>query len=94
MKLLRVQKSSRPGKKYMALFDVKGRNKTVHFGASDYEDYTQHHDKKRRQSYRARHKGDNLNDPTSPGSLSYYILWGESTSMKSNIAMYRKRFNI
>lgn len=33
-------------------------NKLIHFGDSRYEDYTQHKDKKRRESFRARHKCD------------------------------------
>ena len=39
---------------------VKGKNgnpKLIHYGHSDYEDYTQHKDEKRRKSYLARAKG-------------------------------------
>ena len=35
----------------------KGNKKLIHFGNSDYEDYTQHKDEKRRKSYLARAKG-------------------------------------
>jgi hypothetical protein len=28
------------------------------------------------------------------GYLSYYILWGDSTSMKKNIASYKKKFDL
>lgn len=34
------------------------KDKLIHFGAKGYEDYTQHKDKKRRASFRARHKCD------------------------------------
>ena len=33
------------------------RPKLIHFGHKDYQDYTQHKDKKRRKSYLARAKG-------------------------------------
>lgn len=35
----------------------KGKPKLIHFGNTDYEDYTQHKDEKRRKSYLARAKG-------------------------------------
>ena len=35
----------------------KGNKKLIHFGHTDYEDYTQHKDEKRRKSYLARAKG-------------------------------------
>ena len=34
-----------------------GKDKLLHFGHSDYEDFTQHKDEKRRKSYLARAKG-------------------------------------
>jgi hypothetical protein len=74
--------------------DGKKKEKIVSFGAAGYQDYTQHKDKQRRELCRARHKSDNLNDPTSPGSLSMYILWGDSTSIKQNIKLFRERFNV
>jgi pyruvate formate-lyase activating enzyme-like uncharacterized protein len=94
MKLLAITKSSRKDKKFMAMFDKNNKTIRVHFGATGYQDYTQHHDKKRRDSYRARHSNDKLKDPTSPGALSYYILWGDSKSIRTNIASFRERFNV
>tara|TARA_R110001606_G_scaffold86994_1_gene196547 strand:- start:635 stop:895 length:261 start_codon:yes stop_codon:yes gene_type:complete len=35
----------------------KGNPKIIHFGHSDYEDFTQHKDEKRRKNYLARAKG-------------------------------------
>ena len=58
-------------------------------------DYTIHHDKERRQRYKNRHKvRENWNDYKSAGSLSLYILWGESTSLRENIRLFKKRFNL
>jgi hypothetical protein len=63
------------------------------FGAAGYEDYTQHNDKLRRASYRKRHAKDlETKDPYKAGYLSYYILWGDSTSIKENVKDYNKRF--
>ena len=81
-------------KKYVAIFSVDGEPKKVKFGASGYEDYTTHHDKTRRDSYRNRHRHDNLDNPLSPGALSYYILWGDSTSITANINHFVKLFDL
>lgn len=51
-------KSWRKGKKYAVKACNKTNKKIIHFGATDYEDYTIHKDKKRRKSFRARHKCD------------------------------------
>lgn len=94
-KLIKVVKSDRPGKKWKAVFDVDGRSKTTHFGAAGMEDYTQHHDKERRERYRSRHKKDlTTGDPTRAGFLSYYLLWGDSTSLDQNLSAYKSRFGL
>jgi len=96
MKLLSVTASTRPGKKLMAKFETDaGRTKTTHFGASGMDDYTKTHDKEQRERYRARHKKDlETGDPSRAGHLAYWILWGESTSVASNISAYKRRFNL
>lgn len=95
-KLLKVVKSDRPGKKWKAVFEQdNGRSKTTHFGAAGMQDYTQHHDKERRERYRERHKKDlETGDPTKAGFLSYYVLWGDSTSFDANLSAYRRRFGL
>lgn len=91
MKLLRIEKAQHPHK-YMAVFDDGTKSK---FGYSPMEDYTQHGDKERRKSYRSRHKHDlETADPSRPGFLSYYILWGSSTDINKNIREYKRRFNL
>ncbi len=91
-----VKKSNKPGKKLMAVFTKdNGRTKTTHFGASGMDDYTITKDKEQRARYRNRHKKDlQSKDPTRAGYLSYYILWGESTSRQENIRKYKSRFNL
>lgn len=93
---LKITRSDRDGKKWKAEFiaDNGAVKKTTHFGASGYEDYTQHKDKERRRLYRARHKNDNLTDKFSAGALSYYILWGDSTSIATNIRNFKSKFNL
>jgi hypothetical protein len=96
MKLLSVKQSTKADKKLMATFENdNGRTKTTHFGASGMDDYTKTHDKAQRDRYRTRHAKDlQTGDPSRAGLLSYYLLWGDSTSLQTNIAAYKKRFNL
>jgi len=90
-----ISKSDKAGKKLKAVFTREnGRTKTTHFGAAGMDDYTIKKDKEQRTRYRNRHRKDNINNPESAGSLSWYILWGESTSRQQNIKSYKKRFNL
>lgn len=96
MKLLRVVKSMKPDKKFDAVFQKEnGKEKITSFGASGMDDYTITKDKEQRSRYRKRHMKDlKTNDPTRAGYLSYYLLWGDSTSLKKNISDYKKRFKM
>jgi hypothetical protein len=63
-------------KKYK-IFDPKN-NKWINFGQMGYEDYTKHHDKKRRKNYLTRTKymrGDWKQNKYSANNLSRNILW-------------------
>jgi hypothetical protein len=96
-KLLNVLPSNKADKKYTATFinTKTKRTKRVHFGAAGMDDYTITKDKDQRARYRGRHQKDlKTKDPTRAGYLSYYILWGDSTSIKKNIADYKKRFKL
>ena len=91
--LVEIKPSTRDGKKYMAIF--QNPKKTVHFGSAGMDDYTIKHDKEQRERYRTRHAKDlETNDPRRAGFLSYYLLWGDSTSLQTNIREYKKRFNL
>ncbi len=90
-----IKKSTRAEKKLMAIFTdcSNGRQKTTHFGASGYSDYTIHRDVARKQRYLNRHrKNENWNDPYSAGALSALILWNKPT-LSASIADYKHRFN-
>ncbi len=95
MKLLRVEKLTGDLKKYRAVFEHDGRTKSTKFGAAGYDDYTLTHDKEQRERYRARHAKDlRTQDFTKAGYLAYHLLWGDSTSLQTNIAAYKRRFNL
>jgi hypothetical protein len=95
MKLVSITESPKTDKKLMAVFDNDGRKKTVHFGAKGMDDYTITKDKEQRERYRTRHAKDlTTKDPSRAGFLSYYILWGDSTSRATNISSYKRRFNL
>ncbi len=91
-----VKKSDKAGKKYSATFTYDdGKKKVTHFGSAGMDDYTITKNKEQRKRYRSRHRKDlKTNDPTRAGYLSWYLLWGESTSLRDNIRSYKKRFNL
>jgi hypothetical protein len=97
MRLLKVVSSTRPEKKWMAVFETtpSGRTKTVHFGSAGMDDYTITRDKEQRERYRRRHQKDlTTADPTRAGYLSYYLLWGNTSSLRQNVENYKRRFNL
>ena len=95
MELISNKKDDNGKNKMVAVFEDKktGQSKTVHFGAINYTDYTLSKDKAKRKLYLARHQPrENWDDYTSAGSLSRYILWGDSTSIQENIKAFKKKF--
>jgi hypothetical protein len=95
MKLLRIVDSPKEGKKLRAVFNNNGRTKNVDFGAIGMDDYTLTHDKAQRDRYRFRHAKDlKTGEPWRAGYLSYYVLWGDSTSRRENIKAYRDKFGL
>jgi hypothetical protein len=94
--LIKIIPSAKKDKKYDAVFEAEnGRTKTTSFGAKGMDDYTITQDKEQRARYRERHKKDlQTGDPTKAGFLSYYLLWGNSTSIMQNLAAYRKKYNL
>ena len=85
-------KSKAKNKKYSVYVMKDGKKKLINFGDSRMEQYK---DKERRERYRKRHAKDlKTNDPMRAGYLSFYILWGDSTSFNKNVASYKKRFDL
>ena len=73
-----LQKSSRKNKKYFVSYG----GKEIHFGHPAYQDFTQHRDKKRRDSYLKRARGirnkqgqQTYRIKTSPNYWAVNILW-------------------
>ena len=91
---IKLEKSSNKNKRYDAYFIVNGKQKKVSFGSSQHDNYTIHKDKERRDRYRQRHKNDLINVPTTPGALSWYLLWGDSTNLLENINKYKSKFGV
>ena len=95
IKLVSLTRSNKSGKKYKAVFKDGTRSKTTHFGSKGMDDYTITHDKAQRSRYRQRHKKDlHTGDPTRAGFLSYYVLWGNSPSVRANIKSYKSKFHL
>tara|TARA_R110000765_G_scaffold271585_5_gene370353 strand:- start:1840 stop:2136 length:297 start_codon:yes stop_codon:yes gene_type:complete len=92
-----IEKGTAKNKKLKAIFyDEKDKKiKTTQFGDKRYSDYTITKDKAQRSRYRSRHKGSlSKTDFYSPAHLSYYILWGDSSSRATNIKQYKKMFKL
>ena len=64
--------STRKNKKYQI---ERPDGKFIHFGLIPYEDFTFHHDERRRQLFRNRNRKWANADPFSPAYLSYNLLW-------------------
>ena len=96
VKLESITASNKPDKKLKAVFlQDNGRTKTVHFGQKTADDYTITHDKEQRERYRARHRKDlRTHDPTRAGYLAMEILWGNTTSISANTAIYKAKYNL
>ena len=84
----------------MAVFLAGMHQKTTHFGARSYGDYTVYWKQSpklartKRQQYILRHRvRENWSDPTSAGSLSRYILW-EKPTIQQAIRAFKSRFKI
>lgn len=87
-----LKPSHRKDKKYMALVD----NKTVHFGAKGYQDYTTHKDAQRMKRYITRHKARenwNMSGIQTPGFWARHILWS-SPSFSDAVAKTSKKFKV
>ena len=87
-----INESTRPTKRYIAIFS---NGKKVHFGSKGSSTYIDHKDKRKRDAYIARHKvRENFDDPYSAGSLSRWLLWGDFTDLEKNRKAFMKKYNI
>lgn len=95
MKLIKIIKSKKEGKKYDAVFlKDNGKYKIISFGARGMSDFTKHKDEERKQRYLNRHKkNENWNDPLTAGALSRWVLWN-LPSFRDSVKDYKKRFGL
>ena len=92
MKFISLKKSNKPNKKLVITFTEP--NLTIHFGSKNSSTFLDHHDKIKRSNYLKRHKVNEDWNQINAGSLSAYILWGNSSDMYSNLINYLDKFNI
>ena len=98
MKIVKAQPKT--GKRFTAIFRLhKGGKviKIVHFGQRGGKTYIDEGDKEKRKNYIARHEVREkkfYKDPQRAATLSRFITWGNSTSLKKNIEDYKKNFNL
>jgi hypothetical protein len=84
-------KSTRKGKRFTAVFE----DKRVHFGSKNGNTYIDHGDKTKRLNYIKRHQvNEDFDNPYSAGSLSRWLLWGDSTDLYKNLKEFRKKFSL
>ena len=71
-----LYKSRNPDKKYMIKFinNATDRINTLHFGSSQYSDYTTTNNEQRKQLYKLRHASDNINDLSFSGCWAMNLL--------------------
>jgi len=95
LRLKTLRRSRRADKKFDAVFERDGREKTISFGAAGMSDYTKHKNATRKARYLKRHtgKGERWNKPDTAGALSRWILWNK-TSFRESVADYKRRFNL
>ena len=91
-RVITLKKSTSPDKKYMVRID----NKTVHFGAKGYSDFTKHKDRSRMRRYENRHRSrENWTKSgiKTAGFWSKRVLWNKP-SFKESIKDTERRFGI
>tara|TARA_R110000796_G_scaffold15047_6_gene48510 strand:- start:109 stop:432 length:324 start_codon:yes stop_codon:yes gene_type:complete len=104
---IQIKNSQAKNKRFVAVFtDDKGKSlairpqgKKVNFGLKNPKigTYIDTGDKELRKNYIARHEVREkkfYNDPMKPATLSRFILWGDSSSLKQNIENYKRKFNL
>ena len=92
MKFISLEKSNKSDKKLVIKFSEP--TLTIHFGSKNSSTFLDHHDKIKRSNYLKRHRVNEDWNQVNAGSLSAYILWGDSSDMYSNLINYLDKFNI
>ena len=86
-----IVKSTRKDKRFEAILKD---GTSIHFGSKNGSTYIDHGDKKKRENYIKRHQVNEDWDTINAGSLSRFVLWGDSNDIGKNILDYKKKFNV
>ena len=92
MKFISLEKSNKPGKKFVIKFSEP--TLTIHFGSKNSSTYLDHHDKHKRSNYLKRHIVNEDWENVNAGSLAAHLLWGHTTDLKTNLLNYLNKFEI
>ena len=98
-KLISFSRSDIPEKKYKVVIERDGREKTIHFGASGYKDYTSFgalEREQRKRNYISRHKSKedwSASGIDTAGFWAKHILWNLPT-VSASLAQTRRAFGL
>ena len=92
MKFISLNKSNKPNKKLAITFSEP--DLTIHFGSKNSSTFLDHYDKVKRSNYLKRHKVNEDWNQVNAGSLSRYLLWGDSSDLYKNLYNYLDLFDI
>ena len=82
-----IYPSTRKNKRFMITIN----DKTYHFGSATGQTFIDHGDKTKRFNYLKRHEKNEDWTTVNPGSLSRYILWGNSKDIEVNLKEFLAR---
>jgi hypothetical protein len=85
-----VTKSTKKDKRFKTT--INGR--TFHFGSKGANTYIDGATEETKQNYLKRHRVNEDWTKINNGSLSRFILWGDSRDINKNIKNYEKKFNV
>ncbi len=92
MKFISLKKSNKPNKKLVITFTEP--DLTIHFGSKNSSTFLDHYDKVKRSNYLKRHKVNEDWNQVNAGSLSKWLLWGDSSDLYKNLINYLDKFKI
>ena len=94
MEIVNIERSYRKDNRFKLTLN---NGQTYHFGLVNGSTYLDHKYKKKRDAYRKRHYGNDIQRllidhyTPSPATFSYYLLWGEHTDLNKNIDDLNKK---
>ena len=89
---LELNMSTRKDKKMV--FKMENPKRTIHFGSKTSRTYVEGASKEDRLNYIKRHRVRENWDEINAGSLSRFLLWGDSVLLSENLKKYLIRFKL